>query len=304
MRKVVGLGIPAVLAVAIVFAVVQKNDKEISVVPESTFERGIKNIAGGEVAQAGAVPFQVSLLSADPDSVVANPNDSSKWVLAQCGGSLIAKQWVLTADHCVIRNAAGEINTAYIFIGIGTNNFSSSFKSPYVYRVNNAYPARVGGVGLDLMLLKLSTSVTYSANVQAVTLPVTLDPNVWPVKDAVATLSGWGKQLDGTTSNVLRKVTTAVGDSPNDVACRDSAGNARFGNFYNSAKDVCVKGGTQGDVLVGACAGDSGGPMTVAVDGVPVLAGAASVALGVMGEDGIVNYCTGYLPTLYARVPT
>jgi hypothetical protein len=154
------------------------------------------------------------------------------------------------------------------------------------------------------MLLKLSQAVTYSANVQPVALPVALDPNIWPVKDAIATLSGWGKQLDGTTSPVLRKVNTEVGDSPNDLACRDSAGNARFTDFYDSAKDVCVKGGIRDNVLAGACPGDSGGPMTVTVDGVPVLAGAASVALGVRKENGEVNFCTGYLPVLYARVPS
>jgi len=147
---------------------------------------------------------------------------------------------VLTADHCILRTNAGTIDTSYVWLGIGTNNFSDSLKSPYLFRVSAAYPARVGDVGLDLMLLKLSTAVTYSANVQPVALPVALDPNIWPVKDAVATLSGWGKQLDGTTSPVLRKVNTEVGDSPNDLACRDSAGATPDSRVFIIRQKMCV----------------------------------------------------------------
>jgi hypothetical protein len=73
MRKVMGLGIAAVLVIAMVFAVMQNNDEGTSEAPVSTLARAVKNIAGGEVAQVGAVPFQVSLLTADPDIADANP---------------------------------------------------------------------------------------------------------------------------------------------------------------------------------------------------------------------------------------
>ena len=61
MRKVMGLGIAAVLVIAIVFVVTQNNDEGTSEAPVSTLARAVKNIAGGEEAQVGAVPFQVHL---------------------------------------------------------------------------------------------------------------------------------------------------------------------------------------------------------------------------------------------------
>ncbi len=54
-------------------------------------------IYGGRPAQQGAWPWQVSLHTASRVG-----NDVESRVLSQfCGGSLIARQWVLTAAHCV-----------------------------------------------------------------------------------------------------------------------------------------------------------------------------------------------------------
>ena len=57
MRKALGLGIAAVVAIAIVFAVGHNNNDDVSVAPESALDSKVRNIAGGEVAQAGADTF-------------------------------------------------------------------------------------------------------------------------------------------------------------------------------------------------------------------------------------------------------
>lgn len=48
-------------------------------------------IVGGQRARPGQFPYQVGLIFQRPDNS-----------LSRCGGSLIARQWVLTAAHCTI----------------------------------------------------------------------------------------------------------------------------------------------------------------------------------------------------------
>jgi hypothetical protein len=85
MRKVMGLGIAAVLVIAIVFVVTQNNDEGTSEAPVSTLARAVKNIAGGEVAQSGAVPFRYRYFPRNPVQLPTTPmiHQSGPWRSAE-----------------------------------------------------------------------------------------------------------------------------------------------------------------------------------------------------------------------------
>lgn len=57
----------------------------------STFENDDGKIVGGQKARRGQFPYQVGMYLYTQDQ------SSSK-----CGGSLISRQWIITAAHCTI----------------------------------------------------------------------------------------------------------------------------------------------------------------------------------------------------------
>ena len=265
-------------------------------------ESRVRNIAGGSEIEITATPWQVSMMSIDPDSADANPTNSKLWRVSGCGGSIIAPTWILTADHCVQRGTAGALRPEYQLIGVGNKDYWDSLESPFLYRVSAIYPARQNRDGVDLLLLKLSTPIVYSDTARPIALPIAMDAAVWPAPGTDGLISGWGQILGGSQTTKLRAVSSPIIDSPTSSVCTDQWGISRYEGTYSSQRHICVLGATFTGASAGACPGDSGGPIAVDVDGTPTLAGVASMALGIARADGSVNKCSGLLPNLYARL--
>ncbi|MEI6630212.1 MAG: serine protease, partial [Actinomycetota bacterium] len=284
-RPRIRLLIVLMLAVATGVTVIQLNNSS-----DNASTSKIRNIAGGrEVSAIAELPYQVSILSANPDLAKTNLGNKNAWGWSICGGSLIAQQWVLTADHCIQRNSNYGIEPQYIWIGASSTTYTKALLSPLY--VKAAYPARDARYKKpDLMLLELTEPLNIDLG-KTVALPVDVDTTTWPLQGSIATLSGWGKTGVGTdSSEVLKTVESIIGDTPTSTEPCIGGG---FYSLYASFHEICVPGGTQNE-RIGACQGDSGGPLTVEVDGKPVLAGVASWAFNAS--------CDGLLPVVYARV--
>lgn len=152
-------------------------------------------IYGGRPAQQGAWPWQVSLHTA---SRVQQDNDSK--VLSQfCGGSLIARQWVLTAAHCVQDFEKKITPASEILIRTGNVNlWEGDFRRVSAVFPHPDYnPVRTDN---DIALVKLSEPIGNSSGPVGA-IPVLRDGS--QLRNGPAVSIGWGLMEGGKIPGVL-----------------------------------------------------------------------------------------------------
>ncbi|KAL1277871.1 hypothetical protein QQF64_024544 [Cirrhinus molitorella] len=192
-------------------------------------------IVGGEDVRAGSWPWQVSI------HLIYGSHF--------CGGSLINKDWVLSAAHCF-----QDISASGILMYFGRQS-QSGLNPNEIYRKasriiihsNYGNPAYDN----DIALVQLSSSVTFS-------------DYIWPVCLAAAGsifgagteswVSGWGKLQSGDPgiSDILQEVQLPI---VSNSACSTAYG----GIATVTSNMICA-----GLINVGgksSCQGDSGGPV-------------------------------------------
>jgi secreted trypsin-like serine protease len=227
-------------------------------------------IFGGLTAQAGDDPWQVGLVPA-----------SAAQIAVFCGGSVIAARWVVTAAHCVDNGTPA----AAVDIFTGSNNLDSggrriTVRNIFVRPDYRPDPAHRN----DIALLELNTPLPQSAII-AVLDPARQDTAL--KKNTPARVTGWGLVAPDARGGVreLRYVELLM---KTNVACNDAT------KYDGRIKPemVCAGSSTNpGD----ACKGDSGGPLTIRLDDVRVLA--ALVSWGALcGTPGFYGVYTRLAP--------
>ncbi|MBI2568562.1 MAG: serine protease [Candidatus Schekmanbacteria bacterium] len=227
-------------------------------------------IVGGVEAAPGAWPWQVALIR--PSLVAAG---YSLYDAQFCGGSLIAREWVATAAHCVLDDN-GIADPATIGAVVGAHNLETPEPGYQQLGVAAAYPHALynGASGdNDIALLRLARPADVSGGVQ--TVPP-LGDAAGSLEGVVATVTGWGATSEaGAGSVVLLQVEIPIiSNAQCESWLDDSQGqqswvtdNMVCAGFMNGEKD--------------SCQGDSGGPLVVPSAGTGwSLAGIVSWGMG------------------------
>lgn len=225
-------------------------------------------VVNGEEAVPGQAPYIVSIASAASNTEYRH----------SCGGSIIGKQWVLTAAHCL--SGTGPVRR---WISAGITNTADRSNGQQVF-ANFAYVHKdyTGGVGpYDIGLLHLETPLEYNDKVQPIALPFDSE-----IVEGLASLYGWGRTNSSLPApEKLQRVDTKVVEYKDCKAALPNTAPIHESNVCSSSLDSEVS----------ACNGDSGGPFV------------REDKNGVTQQIGIVSW--GYvpcgesnLPSIYTRV--
>jgi hypothetical protein len=230
-------------------------------------------IVGGTPATAGEFPTTVVIEVGD----------------GLCTGTLVTKDWVLTAAHCVTASVVGlstqQQVTDSIMVHFGTINLNQNAGMTVTAQDSIPDPDFGGVTDLghnDSGLIHLSSSVT-----SVTPLKVNFDPTKAPIGVAV-TMAGFGATQIGATGPVGIEYTVMQ----TSVSCASEG-------IGTDANLLCFDQSSG----KGKCEGDSGGPSFATIGGKQVEVGITSFGDGSCSQYGADTRTDAEKPFLTAHVP-
>ncbi|KAJ8942821.1 hypothetical protein NQ318_022835 [Aromia moschata] len=231
-------------------------DVFVEPIPGAKPEIGTRVVGGSEAAR-NSIPYQVAVII-----------DGSGF----CGGSLISRQWVLSAAHCTIR-------ASFVQVILGAHNIQTTEVTQVISTsrdITNHAGFSSTTLANDISLVRLPSEVTLTSAIQVIALA---PASSGTFAGSTGLLSGWGRTTEASNaiSATLQRINLNI------------ITNAVCQNTFSSlilASTIC----TSGVGSVGACNGDSGGPLVV-----------NNAQVGIV-SFGSIRGCQAGQPTAFARV--
>ncbi|XP_011189539.3 lectizyme [Zeugodacus cucurbitae] len=195
-----------------------------------------------------------------------------------CGGTIIAKDWIVTAAHCISKPVGmGVVAGLHVRAEIDEKTQSR------VVDFGLVHESYTGGVGpYDIALLHISEPLEYNEWVQPANLP-----QYEEIHSGEATLYGWG-QVKAFNFNAAKVLQTVKIDLIEYNECKEQLAE----NAPIQPTNICTSSLKKG---ISACNGDSGGPLVQEHSGV------ASELIGIVSW-GYIPCGSGNMPSIYTRV--
>ncbi|XP_059160833.1 brachyurin-like [Physella acuta] len=210
-----------------------------------------QHVVNGNDAPMYAWPWQVYILS---ENII-------------CGGSILNKEWILTAAHCIHQHSKHE----EIFYGNSNLQRTMDVHSIKTFKHKDFENKTFLN---DIALVKLEKPLNFSDSVKPICLPV---GNIWDASPCFVT--GWGSTTRNLTAyydDVMNLQQLRV-DIMNQTFCQTLRG---FFGFVYTDGNICID--TAGSD--GVYNGDSGGPLSCWKNGKYYVLGVANTG-GPMGFE-------------------
>ncbi|XP_051464178.1 transmembrane protease serine 2 [Apus apus] len=233
-------------------------------------------IVGGSGAVLGQWPWQVSL------------HVQGTHV---CGGSIITRQWIVTAAHCV----EGRFSDPYswrVYAGILNQN-EMLLRNGYRVQLIISHPYYdTDSKDNDVALMKLETPLTFTDTVQPVCLP---NPGMMFQPNQQCWISGWGAEYQG--GKTLNNLNYAMVPLIEHSRC-----NSVY--IYNGMilPTMICAGYLSGGI--DSCQGDSGGPLVTNKNSLWWLVGDTSWGTGCASPNrpGVYGNMTVFTDWIYKNM--